>query len=120
MAIPQSNATLTAVDKGGVTAKDDAWKDSEAPPEASVWSGTAPAYYMEKRERVAGGGVENLLVRRSIIVGNDNPAIDFEDGQTLTFTWDGDTRTGTVQKVEKRKYTPAASLACTRVTLDDA
>lgn len=69
-----------------------------------VWTGFARAYYMESREREGfGGSGNNMLLRRSMIVESDDPSIDFEEGDIVSFNFRGTERTAKVQAVEERE-----------------
>lgn len=113
MSLPQANAVLTGVSGGGY-AED---YDRPAGADTAKWSGSAEAYYQEKRERVNANGDTSLILRRSLIVAND--ITTFAEGDTLAFTFDGTSRTGKVQVIERREYALAGELQTTRLTMED-
>jgi hypothetical protein len=117
--IPQANATVLKVEAPSTT---DEWKPEDEelnPPDA--YSGAAPAYYQERRERVLRGEAQDLLVRRTLIVEEGRPPVGWAAGQTVAFRVEGDAAdsTATVQHVERRRWAPAGSLQTTRLTLED-
>jgi hypothetical protein len=113
VSLPQANATLTRVAGGGY-AED---YDRAAGADSEKWAGSAEAYYQERRERVAAAGETTLILRRSLIVAND--VASFSEGDVVSFTFDGSSRTGNVQVIERREYAPAGELQTTRLTLEE-
>jgi hypothetical protein len=126
--LPQSNAVLTKVERAGGTLAggwSEDWDRPATDPEADpggggedVLVGGADAYYRERRERVpaAEGSDRNIIVRRSLTVDGDLP-IDVREEDVVTFTFNGDEKTGTVLAVEESDYAPVRSTR--RITLVD-
>lgn len=115
MTLPQSNCTLTRVQNQANT---DAFRDSEEGADTEVWAGSVPAYYQEKRDRVAGGGTQDLLVRRNLIVEEAQPPVAFESEQVLTFSFGGTSRTGVVQHVERHVLAGMGNVQTTRLSME--
>lgn len=114
MTLPQSNATLTKVTGGGGT---EDWKTAAADGPA-VWTGSYPAYFMEKRERVFGEGGADLLKRRVLIV--ETTLRDWTDGEIVHFTFNGQEQTAKVQMIEARSLAAAGPMATTtKLTLGE-
>ena len=110
--IPQVNATVTKV-TGGAASED--W-DTPAGVGATVWTGSADAYYSEKRERVTGQQAD-LVLRRSLIVDTDFRV--WSEGEIVTFETEQGAQTGKVKVIEARALS-GNPLSTTRLTLADA
>lgn len=111
--LPQHNARIVKVERaggtsgGGFTADyDRPATDPEGAPEgagADAWAGDAPAYYMERRERVLGAETRSLITRRSLIVSSRKPEVEFREEDTVRFTFRGEELSGVVEAVEERQ-----------------
>lgn len=110
--IPQVNATVTKV-TGGAVSED--W-DTAAGTGPTVWTGSADAYYQEKRERVTGDRAD-LILRRNLIV--DTGFRVWTEGEVVTFSTELGEQTGRVKVIEARALS-GNPLATTRLTLEDA
>ena len=117
--LPQENARLTLVEVPGTS---EAYDDAEASLSGTeLWSGSLSAYYMERRERVAGAGSESLLVRRSVLVERDRPpGVQWDSGMAVRLVHAGREVRGTVQHVELRALAGLGGAQATRLTLEDA
>lgn len=92
----QTNATLTKVTRGGTTEEPGASTAAAEGP--AIFEGVARVYYQEKRERVVTAAGVDRFVRRILHVDTRDPAIEWQDGDVVTFTRDrGGEATGTVQ-----------------------
>jgi hypothetical protein len=126
--LPQSNARVVKVERGGGTAESGYSADYDRPatdPEADpggggddLWSGSVAAYYSERRARVPAGDTSRVELTRSLVVDARHPEIDFARDDTVTFEFQGAERTGVVQEIEERKL-PGLS-GTTRLTLEPA
>lgn len=84
MSLPQSNATLTKVARGG-TSED---YDAPAGADAAAWEGVTACYIGERRATMTEGQVLNReRIEYAIVPGT----IEVRTGDTITFTRDGGT-----------------------------
>lgn len=111
--LPFSNATLTAVASEQFVAE--GARDETSVPR---WTGEERAYYQEKRERWRGTTDTELHLVRFLYIDSatDDLVGKIADDDQLTFTFEGDTMTGHVDIVERRRL-PGHPLQTTRVTL---
>lgn len=98
--LPQQNAQLTKVVEGG-TAVDWDQSDTAGP---SKFTGKAPAYYREVKEKTTGGtgGPADLVTRRYLFVEPHMPDILWETDDVCTWTYKGREMTGTVATTDER------------------
>lgn len=101
----QTNATLTKVLRGGTTPEPGASADvgDDGDP---VFEGSVRCYYQEKRERYVDASGVNRTVRRILHVDTRDPAIEWEDGDVVTFVRDR----GGADVVSKVQIATAAEL----------
>lgn len=107
-----TNATLTAVHGPGFS------PDYEQPATEGTakFSGAEDVFFSEVTERIDNGGASDVVVRRSVVL-DAALAVDFEIGDTLALTFEGDARTATVRRVGR---TTAPGLAgVTRLVVED-
>lgn len=113
--LPQTNATLTQLAGGGGSED----FDQVAGVDPARWSGSVDAYYQERRDRVYGDNITSVVLRRSLIVANSALPLDVEEGDTVTFRFRGQLRSGRVQLIERRDLVAAGDVATTRLTLEE-
>lgn len=118
MSLPQINAQLLKVAASGTTPD---WDSPDSEGDAK-FEGEAPAYYKEKRERSRGPAAgstaaEDLLKRRWLIVDPEEPRIQFEEGDVVTFVYRGTERTGRVDVIEERDLPNSPVIGSIRLTL---
>jgi hypothetical protein len=116
----QSNATLTAVSSAG--RREDPGSDTpDAAAGTPKFAGSVRVYYREKRERFSGPEGINNLVRRTVIVDTREPAIEWHEGDVVTFTRDrGGEVVARVQEAVAAELGPLAGtgVETTRVELE--
>lgn len=113
--LPQSNACLRAIAAGG-TSED--W-DAPAGADNQKWGGSAAAYYLEKRERVSVNGDTTLILRRTLLV-ETSLSLPFEEGDDVSFTFDGTDRIAKVRMIERSELAGVGSVVTTRLTMEEA
>jgi hypothetical protein len=108
VALPQTNADLLKVTRGGGRAEPGA--DVPAGAGETVFEGLVRVYYQEKQERITTGEGRDVLTRRILIVDSGDPAIDWRVDDTVEFHCDGDDDpiTAAVQNDVSRKLATVA------------
>lgn len=110
----QENATLTRIAGAGT---DEDW-DEPGEPGDEKWAGEVGAYYSEKRERVFGGGDQDVVLRRTLIVSHD-AVTELDNDDLVTFTYAGSQQTAKVSLIERRDLAGLPpSVRTTRLTLE--
>lgn len=132
MALPQTNARITRVERTEGTATGGYSEDYDRPatdPEsaggegADKWNGSADAYYIERRQRFV-SDVRRLVKSRTLVVAMDTTPIDFEEGDVLTWRFrrpgsnDETQDTGRVLVVEARRMPGQPGVV--RLSMEDA
>lgn len=130
MALPQTNAVLTKVERFGGTAGPSGGgysEDYDAPatdPEGvpagkgdDLWAGSVSVYFTERRRRVQGAEGSNVIVERSVLIDPARPRLSFRQDDTVTVIHDGTEKTGKIQAIEARAM--AGVPGATRLTLED-
>lgn len=122
---PQANATLTAVTSAtAATGGREDWDEPEgaepAGAGASKWTGSEPAYYLEKVERAPDGS--DVYVRRTLVLQTATArAAGIDTDDVLTFTDPtGTTRQATAQLIRYSDAPISAQLQTTRIDLQPA
>jgi hypothetical protein len=111
--LPQTNATLTAVDAVGAS------EDYDRPASAgsAKWSGAEPVYLSERRDRVEQGETTSIVITRAVIVDADLN-VDWQEGDTLTVDYGAETVVGAVRGIERHRI-PTVTQNTIRLTLED-
>jgi hypothetical protein len=100
MLLPQSNAILTQIAGGGLSEDDGGATPAGA--DTAKWTGTASAYVHEEVLAVAGpAGLNEARQTYIVIPGNFAPDVTILPEDTITFTYDGTSRTRIVRQIER-------------------
>lgn len=100
MILPQRNAALTSVARGGTSEDYDASEGADG----SVWSGHADAYFGRRRATLTEGNALNRTQVEYVIVPGDL-GIDFQTGDTLTLERGNQSWTVVVREFNDREIT---------------
>jgi hypothetical protein len=92
---PITNATLTRVQPGGGAEDYDATTLSGA----DKFTGSQAAFVSDEQVSRDAGGTSTIVLERSVAV-DDALAVDWARGDTLTYTYRGDTLTGVVRDIK--------------------
>lgn len=98
MILPQTNARLTAIKRGGTSEDYDAAGGNDT----SVWTGDVDAYYGKRRATFSEASVLNKATIQYVIVPGDL-GIDFAIGDTLTLGRGSSTWTVEVREFNDRE-----------------
>jgi hypothetical protein len=119
MPLPLVNADITSI---ASPESGDDWHT--VTPGATVWSGAVAAYYREQSDLQPGIAGANLLIRRYLVVQDNDPPILFAQGMSVTIRMRKTARMITAKvRAIRRAEAPAgipSTLATTKVWLEDA
>jgi hypothetical protein len=95
MGLPVSNATLTRVQGGGGS------EDYDTGPTggADKWAGATGVYVNDRTNRVTSAERSSVIVSRTVVVAAEL-RVDWQVGDTLSFTWRRIAEQGSVRAIE--------------------
>ena len=117
MAPLQTNARLREVRRGSGATTSGGYRDDPAPGPAA-FQGDVGVYYEERRRRVTTDQGSDVLVERFLHVDTREPALEWAQGDTVSFETRRGTVTGTVQTIEASELDEMAGTGVETTTLE--